>query len=165
MTRFGETDPTWSADRIDPIAPSVNHHVMVEPAESGQIVRVGWPAFGPRPFVMGLESVSAGAPFGGATAIPVENESLEPPGDDPGTTAHRQRLAVDVPDQLEVADASHLVKDLGPYRRSGLGLGSVGIDEHGDQRSAADARPTVFANLGEGHSPPITKPRTLPFRQ
>ena len=99
---------------------------------------------------MGLESVSAGAPFGGAAAIPVENESLEPLGDDPGTTAHRQRLAVDVPDQLEVADASHLVEDLGPYQRSGLGRGSVGIDEYGDQRSAADARPTVLTNLGEG---------------
>ena len=67
-------------------------------------------------------------------------------------------LAIDVLDQLEGTDASHLVEDLGPYRRSGLGLGSVGIDEYGDQRSAADARATVFTNLGEG--PGADRPST-----
>jgi hypothetical protein len=72
-----ESDPPRAKVGIDPIAAAVHDDVMMEPAKSGEILRIGRAAFGPGNDVVRLEPVSAGAAVGGASAVAVQHEPAQ----------------------------------------------------------------------------------------
>lgn len=74
--RTVESDPSVAGVSVDVESSLVDHYLMVEPAKSDQIVRVGGPALRPGGDVVDFESVSAVTSVCGASvAVTVDDRS------------------------------------------------------------------------------------------
>lgn len=135
---LGEATPLARSDQPDPRSPQsqnpeaepVYDHMVVEPAETHQIRRVGRTALRPRNRVMDLQSVVRRAPFGRALHVASENEATQGWADRSRSTSQVEWTAV-LGDPNDFGDriAQHPLEDLPPHsgaaqhRDTGLTVG------------------------------------------
>lgn len=73
-----ESSAVWGRTRIEVIPHAVNHNVVVEPAEGGEVVDFGGTALRERHDVMRLEPIAAGTAVDDTSLVSPEDEPFEP---------------------------------------------------------------------------------------
>ena len=160
-TRRCESETSRTSRCIDPVAPAVDHNMMVKPTESGQIVGIGGSALRPRLFVMWLQPIATGATFGGTRSITMKDETLQPGRNHSLPSPDREWLSVGRLDELKTPAASDLVQDLRSNRCTGFHMRTIGVDKDCDERCGAVAARVRVALVDKSHRFAISESRPL----
>ena len=139
------SDRDWLAAQLGPLvgtAVAVDYHVMVEPAQGDQVVRVVAAAVGSVADVMRLEPVAALTAIGGTRPVPPQHESAQPGRYRVGGGAVSDRLVVLDHGDLDSAFTADTIQCFRSHPRTAGDLDSRfapggrsrgGVDEDGYQ--------------------------------
>lgn len=137
----------------------MGHHMVVEPAQCGEIFRVVIVGFYPMFDVMRLKAISAPAAVDGAAAVAPSNKSAGRWWDGTSSVGGSDRLPVDQPDELHSTATQDPLQrrrsdswselDLRAGFATGAGRG-LALDQNGDQRLTAAGGFTIWGGKFEG---------------